>query len=253
MNKRIFIGILILSTVSTAKFVDSDLDGVSDDRDKCPGTPFLVLVDKYGCPIEKYRGKFYLRLGSAYSRDRFEERASLLVSFGYSYRRFYGSITGRYYAYSKNLGSGLGDTSLYGSYRFTWNGLYLIPGLRFRIPTGDARFTDGYVDTTFSTIVNYIKGNLDLFLYGSYTIRSNPNLENTYTLSGGPGYYSGPLYANLTFDAVKSSFGNYFNTYISTFLLLDLSKNLYSTFSYSYGLTDRAVDHSAVLRIGLRF
>ena len=31
---------------------DSDRDGVVDRRDKCPGTPFGVRVDKNGCPID---------------------------------------------------------------------------------------------------------------------------------------------------------------------------------------------------------
>lgn len=37
---------------SFGKSTDSDGDGVSDNRDKCPGTPSGVAVDKYGCPID---------------------------------------------------------------------------------------------------------------------------------------------------------------------------------------------------------
>jgi len=32
--------------------VDSDKDGVPDDRDKCPGTPAGVAVDQDGCPLD---------------------------------------------------------------------------------------------------------------------------------------------------------------------------------------------------------
>lgn len=32
--------------------VDSDGDGVTDDKDKCPGTPAGLVVDEDGCPIE---------------------------------------------------------------------------------------------------------------------------------------------------------------------------------------------------------
>lgn len=32
--------------------LDSDKDGVPDDRDKCPGTPAGVAVDKDGCPLD---------------------------------------------------------------------------------------------------------------------------------------------------------------------------------------------------------
>jgi OmpA-OmpF porin, OOP family len=32
---------------------DADLDGVSDNKDKCPDTPTGVAVDKVGCPVDK--------------------------------------------------------------------------------------------------------------------------------------------------------------------------------------------------------
>jgi outer membrane protein OmpA-like peptidoglycan-associated protein len=34
------------------KIKDSDMDGVSDSKDKCPNTPAGVAVDKNGCPID---------------------------------------------------------------------------------------------------------------------------------------------------------------------------------------------------------
>lgn len=37
--------------ISLNKTIDSDLDGVTNDRDKCPGTPFGVVVDADGCPV----------------------------------------------------------------------------------------------------------------------------------------------------------------------------------------------------------
>lgn len=33
------------------KTIDSDLDGVTDDRDKCPDTPLGVVVNADGCPV----------------------------------------------------------------------------------------------------------------------------------------------------------------------------------------------------------
>jgi OOP family OmpA-OmpF porin len=35
-----------------AEPVDSDGDGVTDDKDRCPGTPAGVPVDKVGCPLD---------------------------------------------------------------------------------------------------------------------------------------------------------------------------------------------------------
>ena len=34
------------------KAKDSDMDGVSDNKDKCPDTPAGVVVDKNGCPVD---------------------------------------------------------------------------------------------------------------------------------------------------------------------------------------------------------
>ena len=36
--------------------VDSDGDGVPDDRDRCPGTPKGTAVDAYGCPVQAGNG-----------------------------------------------------------------------------------------------------------------------------------------------------------------------------------------------------
>ena len=49
--KKYIVLILIFITFIYAK--DSDLDGVPDELDKCPNTPFLTLVDKNGCAIKK--------------------------------------------------------------------------------------------------------------------------------------------------------------------------------------------------------
>jgi len=35
-----------------SKCMDSDGDGVCDDKDKCPGTPAGTLVDEHGCPLK---------------------------------------------------------------------------------------------------------------------------------------------------------------------------------------------------------
>ncbi len=40
-------------TYAFGKMQDEDKDGVSDKKDKCPGTPAGVAVDPYGCPLDK--------------------------------------------------------------------------------------------------------------------------------------------------------------------------------------------------------
>ncbi len=251
MKKTIIITLLFPALVYAQDFIDSDLDGVEDSRDKCPNTPFFELVDSDGCPLKK--SKFYFRIGTSFSQEQSDLRYAITSSLAYAYGGFYVSATGRYYLKTAD-GPGLGDSSLYGSYTFSFNGFYVIPGIRFRLPTGDRKFTDGYVDTTFSGIFDYYVGDFDFFFYGSYTIRPNPLLNNTHTISAGPGYYlSDSVYANVTYDLVKSSIRELYYQYLSLFLLFDLTDIFYATLSYSYGLTPDSTDHTASFRMGMRF
>ncbi len=250
----LLVGVIISFASSVNSFKDEDLDGVEDSQDKCPGTPFLMLVDKNGCPIEKVKLRFYLRYGFTYSEDRGREIYGSLLTLAVSYKKFYLSATGRYYHRFERLGSGLGDSSLYGSYTLRLKSLYLIPGLRFRLPTGDSRFSDPYTDSTLSLVADLFLNGIDVVLFGSYTIKGNPALKNTYTLSAGPGYYfSDRFYASVSYDTVSSSVTGRLSHYLSFFALLDIAGPLYSTLSYSRGLSERAVDNALTVRIGVRF
>lgn len=40
-------------TFNLGKMKDEDMDGISDKKDKCPGTPKGVVVDVNGCPLDK--------------------------------------------------------------------------------------------------------------------------------------------------------------------------------------------------------
>jgi len=250
----VLMGVFLAYSKSLPDFKDEDLDGVEDSKDRCPGTPFLMLVDENGCPIEKVRPRFYLRYGMSYSQENGRDTLLSLVTMAVSYKRFYISGTGRYYHRYDGLGNGLGDSTLYGSYTFRFESLYLVPGVRLRLPTGDRRFTDGYTDVTFSAVADLFLNGFDLVFFGSYTLKGNPALRNTYTLSAGPGYYfNDRFYGSVSYDMVSSAVRDRVNQYLSLFALLDISGPLYSTLSYSYGLTPQAVDHTVTLRIALRF
>jgi hypothetical protein len=251
MKSKVFLPVLALAGFSFG-FKDSDLDGVEDSKDRCPGTPILVLVDEYGCPIERPKGRLYLRVGVNFLSDGPESRAATVTSLAYYYNRFYMSLTTRYYFYSRLYGSGMGDTTIYGSYRIPLRNLYLIPGLRLRIPTGSEPFTDGDVHLTPSAILDLFFNSFDLFLYASYTFRTVK--KNTYTLSVGGGYdITRKTYVSLSYDTAESTTGSGNLNYLSLFILRDISGSLYTTLSYSYGLNSRAVDHSLTLRVGIRF
>ncbi|MDQ7039014.1 MAG: hypothetical protein Q9N26_07455 [Aquificota bacterium] len=251
MKSRSPLLVLLLTALSFA-FKDSDLDGVEDSKDRCPGTPILVLVDRYGCPIERPKGRFYLRLGASFVSSGDERRASAITSVAYYYNRFYISATTRYYFYSRLYDSGMGDTTLYGSYRIPLKNLYVIPGLRVRLPTGERPFSDGDVHLTPSAIFDLLFDSFNLFLYAGYTFRSLR--RNTYALSVGGGYdITRKTYVSLSYDTAESVTGGGNLNYITLFLLRDITRSLYTTLSYSYGLNRRSVDHSLTVRLGVRF
>ena len=53
MNDNLFsVGLQIPFGPATAKFVDSDGDGVEDGLDRCPNTPAGRSVDVYGCELD---------------------------------------------------------------------------------------------------------------------------------------------------------------------------------------------------------
>jgi OmpA-OmpF porin, OOP family len=55
--------------------LDSDGDGVLDDRDECPGTPAGVRVDSVGCPMAVAQvASMKLKVNFAFDSDRVEER-----------------------------------------------------------------------------------------------------------------------------------------------------------------------------------
>ncbi len=252
--KKVFLCCVLICTIQLSfAFKDSDLDGVEDSLDRCTNTPILELVDRYGCPLKK--GKFYLKLGTGFLKEKSEKRIYSTASIAYSYEGFYLSFTTKYYLHSSNLGSGLGDSSIFISYsRFFGERVYLMPGIRLKLPTGNSKFSDGKVDLTPSVVLDYLLNRFDMFAYASYTFRGDRRFKDTISLSGGFGYeLRDDLYVSTSYDISESTVRNGYNYYLSLFLLYDISSDLYATLSYSRGMNDRAVDHSATLKLGIRF
>ena len=251
LGRIILTGVLLITGLSFA-FKDSDLDGVEDSVDRCPNTPILELVDKFGCPLR--REKLYLRFGGGFLKDGGEERTYGLASFAYSLEGFYLSFTLRYYTYSRLHGKGMGDSTLFLGYSGYVGRLYLLPGLRVKIPTGDREFSTGEFNYTPSLVLDYLLDGFDVFLFGSYTFRGEERLRNTLTLSGGAGAeLTRDLYVSVSYDVSQSAVRSGSNRYLSLFMLYDLTQSLYATLTYSRGLNREAIDHSGTLRLGIRF
>ncbi|NPA11144.1 MAG: hypothetical protein GXO62_02765 [Epsilonproteobacteria bacterium] len=74
--------ILLLLVTFAFAFKDSDMDGVPDDIDKCPNTPFLALVNRYGCEIKKLKPSFLFYTG--YEKDYIDSKKYSSYFFGFS-------------------------------------------------------------------------------------------------------------------------------------------------------------------------
>jgi len=243
MGRAVLISVVLVG-ISFA-FKDSDLDGVEDSVDRCPDTPILQLVDRFGCPIEVKRGTFYVRLGGGFFKDGEDERTFSLFSLAYSYGGFYASFTTRYYVRD----SGVGDSSLFLGYsRFFGENLYLFPGVRFR------KYGGGEPALSPSLLVDYLIGDWDLFIQGGYTFRTDPDLRDTYFFSVGGGYELGEdIYGSLSYDVYESAVGGPDAESVSLFVLYNINESLYTTLSYSAGVGGGAPDHFLTVRLGVRF
>ncbi|GAB6065761.1 hypothetical protein JCM9492_08530 [Aquifex pyrophilus] len=236
-------------------FTDSDLDGVEDSLDKCPNTPFFVLVDRYGCPVKELRPrrrvKFFFRTGFSHAKDKDYESNSVYYSLSASIKPFYFSLSSRYYTYV-NGKSGMGNIYLSATYRKYFKNLGLYPGLRLKIPTSE-KFGDKYLAIAPSLYAVYILRRSDISLYIERTFRSNSSLRDTWSFSAGAGYELRKLYLNISLDLTESSVRSRYYPYLTLFSLLDLTDKLFLTLTFSKGLSEEAVDRSLSLKLGIRF
>ncbi len=248
---KISVFISLLLFIYSFAFIDEDLDGVDDSVDKCPNTPFDVLVNKYGCPIDEpiYKGILFVESGLGFLNDNSENINFLTFSVAYSFKEFYFSISPTYFF---NSNSGIGDTFIYGSYSKFINNFFVNIGMNIQLPTGNSYFSENSYNFTPLFSIDYFKGNLDYFVFYGYTIRTNSDLQNSHNLSLGTGYqFTDKLYLNLSLDFIFSK--NQSKEYISIFGIWDLSEKYYLSLNYDYGLNENAIKNLLLLKIGVSF
>ncbi len=232
-------------------YIDEDLDGVDDSVDKCPGTPFDVLVNADGCPLEE-SGKFYIKLSASYSLDEGESSLTSYITVSYSNTNWYFSVTGSYLLDADESKNEVGDTYLFGSYILNWKNLYTQLGLNIKIPTSKV---SKKIDYTPSILVDMYLNSIDVFLYGDYTFTNEEGLKNSYNLSVGIGnQFTYRFYLSTSFDYSQSNVSGYDDEqYISIYAIYDFTEKFFASILYSYGLNKSAIDHNIFGKIGYRF
>jgi hypothetical protein len=251
----------LLLCAATAEYVDNDLDGVDDAVDLCLNTPFDVLVDEYGCDMNKkgVPGKLLIQVGVNQNIDSIYDNSTLLNFFAdYSYGNWDISLATANYNTSNltTIVDAEDDLFLTLGYTFKTNQFTtkVMGGTKFAFMQDDSadRDNDWYAALNLDYRVNE---KINLFGYYSYTLSGDSSLveyKDFHTVSVGTGYAVTPQwYSSLSYNYASAYYegGSSYQS-LSWFNAYMLSEKLYVSFNYAYGLNDESYDHTFSFAIG---
>lgn len=266
---------LLLSSLlhADAATHDSDLDGVSDALDKCPGTPIELTVSSDGCPVGSAGSEinFLAGLGMSYTTgtyggttpiDALSTDFTLAAYFG----DFYLSVLGSYYfygAYDPTVASsdagGLSDTYIAAGYTFRpTSKLSLTPSLYVKLATAEAGMGTGENDAGASLLGIYGLGKTDLFAMYGYTVTGDtPEVTYNDISYGSAGFTYYPSLGNslsLSYDFSQSYVPGVTDLQSITAVgVVALYDTLSLQINYSLGLSDSASKHALGVMLFKRF
>lgn len=264
---RIFL-LAWLTAATLFAYSDLDLDGVEDAVDQCPNTPMMDLVDIRGCSIESLVSPHHydIIVGANYSQVDYStnEKTDTLTTtlqVDYFYKNISLQASTSYYSsqsgsYSE---SGMGDSTLAGFYLLPLSRDFRIRlGAGANLPTYEGSLNNNNTDYLALLSASYAIEKVSLFAGYNFTqindddIAGVASYQDTHAYSGGVGYSLTPkLYSSLSYyqsdslykgvEPIKSA---------SLYGFYSLDTHWFSTFSYAYGLSDSASDHSVSFRLG---
>jgi hypothetical protein len=255
-------------------FVDSDFDGVSDRYDECPNTPISDLVDKKGCSIKKVAieesGDVTILLGlnySTYHDDYGNKTNTTSESLEIDYKRgkvktflVISQFNSDNTPLSEYDESSFADTRLGFSYDLDQNftDAYVSVGAGIALPNYKGTLHNNKTDLFFTVDLNYMLDDISLFSNYTYTIIGDSDVkdieyQNCSSFAFGAGYSfmpksytSASLYLSEPIVKSDDSIKN-----LSLYHYYDIREDLFSTFSFSYGLNGN-VDNSLGVQVGFR-
>jgi len=257
---------------------DTDLDGVPDNIDSCPHTPFLNEVNAKGCTTtilripQETEEQDSLMFSLSYGFNTNEEfvqrqrQDTSKLELNYFYKSWSISLRGGYY--DNNNSSGLLDSSFKIKKRFSivdnlrWN-----IGLGVKFPTYD--FYGNSTDYTLSSSLNYYPmASLSFFVGFSHTFikdrvkienddkhdneddhdeeYTNTSLQDTHIFYVGSGYFiNHNLYINIAYSYVQNKFKKEESIHsLSSTFYYKINKIWFATLLYSQEL-DSHEEHNA--------
>ncbi len=246
---------------------DSDLDGVSDNLDRCPKTPFFHQVDSFGCstkiltiPTQSDNNSLFITAGYGYSISedllghQKEHIENIQINY-YQNRWNYALNTGVYQLGDKN---GVIDTTFKINHRFYLNKdirLNLGAGVKFNTDDFEGDKSDYILDTS---LYYYPTLKLSLFSKYNYTIINDKEnkiaLTNSYLFNIGFGYFITPkFYSSISYKNRKSKFRSEdtLNSLSST-LYYQWNKKWFTTLLYQEDIYDEDRHRVVNFKIGFK-
>ena len=271
MFKRLIL-LFLVTALSLSAYSDYDMDGVADDKDKCPNTLLSELVNSEGCPtknLESYH-HFDIIYGfdfyqTSYSSLEKSDTISQSLQLDYYYKNFSLQLSSSYYNSSTASfnDSGVNDSFAGIYYKLnTKSNLKIRLGAGAIIPTYESELNNNNTDYMASLGLSYLYANINIFGAYSYTMVNDSDLEadgilyqdsNAYTL--GVGFYpTDSLYISGAYsssDSIYKDVGTIDTA--SVYGLYNINKNWFATLNYAYGISESASDNFASMRIGYYF
>ena len=275
---RYILFILLISSTLFA-YVDSDMDGVEDNHDRCPDTPLTDLVDNSGCTVKSLVSPHHYDIILGFSLSQLNANtleststynSSLQLDYYYKEFSLQSNISYFNSGASSYSNQGLNDTFIGSFYNFRVDKKLLFRvGLGVLLPTYISGLNNNNTDINAMLSFNYRLNNINFF--GSYTFTKvndddyyytdsdqNPAViayKDTSSGSGGIGFYpTQKLYTSLSYNYAQSIYKNVVDIQSSSiYLLYTFNQHLFITANYSYGLSESASDHYIATRVGYYF
>lgn len=256
--------------VSTPLFAysDMDMDGVDDQDDHCPHTPFSTLVNTQGCAVKSLTSEhhFDLILGGGYSQLNYasNQQADTLTTTlqaDYYTQKFSAQIVASSYTSSDERG--LNDTVIAAFYQIPLSSeLSLRVGGGVILPTYKTGYSNEEADYMGSLDVTYLITPKTALSSGySHTIVNDQNVPNVLLYQDTDGYYASILYFMDQQLSLGTSYTRSDTIYrdvepikkISAYGTIRFDSHWFVNGIYSYGLSDSTSDYTVDFRLGYYF
>ena len=260
---RFLLLILLLLYGSLAAYSDMDLDGAEDAYDSCQDTPFSDLVDEHGCSMRSLVSAHHFDIIAGLSYGQHDEYTlqesdalSLSLQADYYYKNFTAQIS--LSTYSLDEQSGLNDTTLSLSYMLSLlDTLSLRLGSTIILPTYETGLNNEATDYAGSAELIYTFEESTLFCGLSHTFVNDADVDDilyqdTNAFSVGYGhYFSSKFYMSGAYYYTDSIYRDVVSIQSSSlYIYYAFTESIFSTFSYSVGLSDSANENFASVRMG---